>query len=512
MSKPVTNNEVTFSSDVQLVSTTDTQGVITYANDAFCNVAGFTREELVGQNHNIVRHPDMPKAAFADLWSKLKKGHSWRGMVKNRCKDGSYYWVDAFVTPLYDGNNVVGYQSVRCCPDRTMVNKAEALYRDINAGKLPSEFQSNIALKRILAAITIVLSAGLLAWQASMTAALTLLISSVILLVIFSEELIVLPTQINKVKERYDSPSRWIFSGYGIAALLEYPFVMMQAKVRTILGRSRDSGNTLLQHAQELQQVSDKTLSGLFEENNQLDQLATAITEMTATVEDVSRSTSEAHDKVQLINEECDQAISIITGSQDKINHLSGEVEKAANTADDLVEDVGSISAIMTEIQGIADQTNLLALNAAIEAARAGEQGRGFAVVADEVRTLASRTQSATEQIQSSVVELQNTLQQWSKVMLASKSEAESCVEESTLAKNSMTNINQMIDDMTGLTATIATATEEQTAVANEINTNVHKIDEISKDNTAAAEQVNGTGIEVNQGARILESLSSTFR
>jgi len=286
----------------------------------------------------------------------------------------------------------------------------------------------------------------------------------------------------------------------------------MQAKVRTILGRSRDSGATLLQHAQELQQVSDKTLSGLFEENNQLDQLATAITEMTATVEDVSRSTSEAHDKVQLINEECDQAINIITGSQDKINHLSGEVEKAANTADDLVEDVGSISAIMTEIQGIADQTNLLALNAAIEAARAGEQGRGFAVVADEVRTLASRTQSATEQIQSSVVELQNTLQQWSKVMLASKSEAESCVEESTLAKTSMTNINQMIDDMTGLTATIATATEEQTAVANEININVHKIDEISKDNTAAAEQVNGTGIEVNQSARVLESLSSTFR
>src|SRR5690606_3807440 len=105
------NEEVSFSAEQELVSTTELRGVITYANPAFCLVAGFTSEELIGKNHNIVRHPDMPAAAFTDLWQKLKQGQSWRGLVKNRCKDGRYYWVDAFVTPIYQQQKLVGYQS-----------------------------------------------------------------------------------------------------------------------------------------------------------------------------------------------------------------------------------------------------------------------------------------------------------------------------------------------------------------------------------------------------------------
>ena len=105
------NEEVHFSDAQQLVSTTDLRGVITYANKAFCDVAGFSAQELVGKNHNIVRHPDMPKAAFKEMWSTLKSGHSWRAIVKNRCKDGRYYWVDAFVTPIFEGDQLVGYQN-----------------------------------------------------------------------------------------------------------------------------------------------------------------------------------------------------------------------------------------------------------------------------------------------------------------------------------------------------------------------------------------------------------------
>ena len=103
-----TDTEVEFADDIQLVSTTDLKGDITYANPAFCQVAGYRLEEMLGQHHNLVRHPDMPKAAFADLWAHLQAGKPWRGMVKNRCKDGRYYWVDAYVTPIYEDGKMVG--------------------------------------------------------------------------------------------------------------------------------------------------------------------------------------------------------------------------------------------------------------------------------------------------------------------------------------------------------------------------------------------------------------------
>src|SRR5690554_228614 len=96
-----------------LISTTDLKGAITWACDNFVQVSGFSRQEMVGQNHNLVRHPDMPPAAFKDLWDTIKSGKSWKGMVKNRCKDGRYYWVDAFVSPITKDGQITGYQSVR---------------------------------------------------------------------------------------------------------------------------------------------------------------------------------------------------------------------------------------------------------------------------------------------------------------------------------------------------------------------------------------------------------------
>ncbi|XPF93209.1 methyl-accepting chemotaxis protein [Colwellia sp. RE-S-Sl-9] len=506
-------NEVTFASSEQLISMTNLKGDITYVNDNFSQISGYSPKELIGQHHNIVRHPEMPKAAFEDLWAKLKRGDSWRGMVKNLCKNKKdYYWVDAYVTPVYENDTIIGYQSVRTCPSQAQKIAATKLYDKLNNKKISVEFSINIPLKRLIALILITLSTVFIGINYSVSAAVIQLISFILFIAIFTEEMLVLPKHVKNIKEKYDSPSRLLFAGKGIGALLNYPSLLQHAKVRTILGRSHDSGTVLTGLASGLSQSSEQTLNGLLEENNQLDQLATAITQMSTTINEVSKSTAEAHDKVVDIVEQCDKSINTIDESEIKISKLSQEVENAASNAQSLTQDAANIAKIMDEIEGIADQTNLLALNAAIEAARAGEQGRGFAVVADEVRTLASRTQSATEHIRNSVVELQSTLTSWSNIMLVSRDDANNCVLNTNEAKSSMNSIKSMIDNVSNITAQIATAAEEQSAVANEINKNIHAIDIISKQNTESAENVNESSIKVNENANALEALSSTFR
>ena len=135
---PVTQQEKTFSADTKLISVTDLQGNITDCNQAFVDVSGFSREELIGQPHNIVRHPDMPVEAFRTMWAQLKLGKPWMGVVKNRCKNGDHYWVDAYVTPITQNGKVVGYESVRSCPNRDTVARAEALYKSVKAGQSSS--------------------------------------------------------------------------------------------------------------------------------------------------------------------------------------------------------------------------------------------------------------------------------------------------------------------------------------------------------------------------------------
>jgi len=133
---PVTNHEVQMRPGSVIVSKTDLKGAITYINQDFIDISGFSEVELMGKNHNIVRHPDMPPEAFLDLWTTVKRGEPWAGLVKNRCKNGDHYWVEANVTPVFEGGKVVAYMSVRKIPTQDQINAAEALYKEINAGNV----------------------------------------------------------------------------------------------------------------------------------------------------------------------------------------------------------------------------------------------------------------------------------------------------------------------------------------------------------------------------------------
>jgi len=139
---PVTEREIQIPEGMRLISTTTLKGVITYCNDDFETISGYTRDELIGQAHNLIRHPDMPQAVFADMWEYLKAGKAWMGVVKNRAKNGDHYWVSAYATPIWENGQMVGYESVRVAATRDQIARAERLYRKINVGRLTSAWRN----------------------------------------------------------------------------------------------------------------------------------------------------------------------------------------------------------------------------------------------------------------------------------------------------------------------------------------------------------------------------------
>lgn len=131
MSKTTILNEEYRFEDGLIVSSTDLEGVVTYANRKFCEISGYSKEELVGSNHNIIRHPDMPGSAFEDLWSTINQGHTWEGVVKNLRKDGKYYWVHTFITPIKNENKTIGYSAARRSASKSELETAQSLYNDL---------------------------------------------------------------------------------------------------------------------------------------------------------------------------------------------------------------------------------------------------------------------------------------------------------------------------------------------------------------------------------------------
>ncbi|WP_019675358.1 methyl-accepting chemotaxis protein [Arsukibacterium perlucidum] len=504
------NEEVSYSASEELVSTTDLRGVVTYANDAFCKIAGYSNDELVGKNHNIVRHPDMPAAAFADLWQKLKKGESWRGIVKNLCKDGRYYWVDAFITPIFQQDKLVGYQSVRVKPDSQTVKRAELSYPAMLAGRIPSDWRSNFGAKRLLAVLlsVTVIAAG--SWFFGSAFLLATLLPLIFLLC-FYDELLVIPNKLQLQKQQFDSVSRWIYSGFGPFGIADFHNKMLQARLRTVLGRTLDS-TTALSHIAESQTEAVKlTEQGVAKQKQQLIGIATAIHQLNATVQDIASRTVDTNQHVAATHAICEAAKQAMQQTASTVQQFALEVSGAANTADSLATEAERIGTVMTEIQGIADQTNLLALNAAIEAARAGEHGRGFAVVADEVRALSTRTHKATEQIKLSIAEIQQTLLSWGKVMQQSKEQTELSVNQTKQSQAQLAEIVSMMNTITSLSGQIATAATQQGAVAQDVEANVGAIQSIADSNLANIKIVAENSQQLQQKAVEIRSLNKSF-
>ena len=283
-------------------------------------------------------------------------------------------------------------------------------------------------------------------------------------------------------------------------------------KVRALVVDVASSTMQLSTAAEEMSHITEESNRNIATQRSEIDQVATAMNEMTATVQEVARSAADAANSARQADDEANKGQMVVNDSIEAINALAGEVERAAEVINGVEADSESIGTVLDVIRGIAEQTNLLALNAAIEAARAGEQGRGFAVVADEVRTLASRTQQSTQEIQEMIERLQVGSRNAVSVMEEGRNRASESVEQAQRAGHSLAEITSAVTRINDMNTQIASAAEEQSSVAEEINRNVVNINDVAEKVTTSARQTANSGAELAELSLRLSSLVGRFK
>jgi methyl-accepting chemotaxis protein len=283
-------------------------------------------------------------------------------------------------------------------------------------------------------------------------------------------------------------------------------------KVHRLVGEVANSTTQVATAAEELASVTQELNQAVQRQHGETDQVATAMNEMTATVQDVARNALGASDAAQHADNEAESGATVVTGTMQNIKRLLNEVERAATAIEAVGKDSEQIGTVLDVIKSIAEQTNLLALNAAIEAARAGEQGRGFAVVADEVRTLAHRTQQSTEEIQAMIERLQIGTRNAVQVMKESRRQAGESVESAASAQNALQRITKSVGSIRDMNTQIASAAEQQSAVAEEINRNVVNISDLATQVSSGAGQTQAAGNELARLAGTLQRLVGQFK
>lgn len=515
MNLPVTQCEYQFPAEQMLVSMTDTKGIITHCNHAFVEVSGFEYDELIGQNHNLVRHPDMPPAAYKDMWSTIGHGHPWTGLVKNRRKNGDHYWVQANVTPILENGKPKGYMSVRIKPSAQEVEAIEAVYAQINAdngkGACPISIQGGelryrgprgwtsklgrmTLTTRLAFAMAGVVVLGMAPQMLGPRDAMGMLAELVPLLV--GAGLVVLWFKTRFV-DALEEAQRFANSLAGCnlnnTVRTDYPAPMgtlikslrqIQINLQAVVGDVREEITTFTRSAQEIAEGGLDLSARTESQASSLEQTAASMEELSSTVKQTAETAAQV---AQRSTESTD--IVIMGGAA---VHEVGLAMRAIDASSSKVREIIGV------IEGIAFQTNILALNAAVEAARAGEQGRGFAVVASEVRALAQRSAVAAKEIRELIAQ--------------SATQIQTGTQQMQTASQTIDNVVLAVREVGELIQLITNATKEQSLGISQVNEAVTQLDTVTQQNAALVEESAASSSDLSSSAVTLARAVDVFQ
>jgi len=487
--QPVTQHEYALKGDDFLISRTNRRGRITYANPAFIEVSGFDREELIGAPHNIVRHPDMPEQAFENLWGTLKNGDTWIGLVKNRRKDGGYYWVRAHVTPIVEDGEIAGFVSVRLKADKASIDAAEQAYTALREGRgghlylhrgeirrrgvvaalrrwNPRSMSSRLALLYLACAVPLA-GAGLIGFLGGGATLLSSVLPAMAAIGLPLLALLFWATARSVLGPVHEAgmftlqiaagnlaakPPRRLSGEMG---LLVMGLKLMRRSLGSIVGDVNRGIEVVTPAARDIAQGNEDLSARSEQQAASLQQTASSMEEITATVGQNAENARQA---------------SRLSGEASRAVSESGEVMgQVVDTMGRITASSEKMAVIIGTIDSIAFQTNILALNASVEAARAGEHGRGFAVVAQEVRNLAGRSADAAKEIRDLIDGSGREIENGAELVRRAEAAIESVVA-------SVTRVNDIMGD-------ISAASEEQSTGINQINQAVAQMDGVTRQN-----------------------------
>ncbi len=490
--QPVSQHEYLLPANEHLVSVTDVQGRILYANYNFVEASGFSKAELLGQPHNIVRHPDMPQEAFRDLWATLKAGYPWSGLVKNRRKNGDHYWVLANATPIRERGEITGYLSVRVAAAREAIAGAAPLYAQMlaqeQAGRLTTVLRHGKVIRLDwFSLLKRRLTPGLQTRFFALMVSALVLVTAIEWMVVshIVSALLALTVMLGATL------LAWHMVRHPLRGILRQAGQLSAGDLTAAQSSGAASADAMfgdIHQALDQAQINIRGIIGDFERN--IEQLRAAIAEiasgnmdMSSRTESQASSLQEAAASLEEINGTVKQSaeatlhcVKLASDAQHIARQSDAAVQNVAQTMTNITGASEKIGEMVHLIEAVAFQTNILALNAAVEAARAGETGRGFAVVAEEVRALAQRTAAAAQDIRLLIADSGKQVQDGNQ----RTQEARERVQDMLAA---LTKSNELLGE-------VHSASGEQRIGVGQVTAAVNQIDAITQQNAAMVQQL----------------------